>query len=101
MPPIGYFSWPTNHYNFGNLVKMKPQSGTNGHWTWGFPYYSPSSQVAERPSPIRFYHKHDPHYGFTNFSNHPVYYEGVMYPTSEHLFQSLKVNVVDIIYLLD
>ncbi|KAI0090987.1 hypothetical protein BDY19DRAFT_886042 [Irpex rosettiformis] len=39
---------------------------------------------------ILFYHKHDPHYGFTNFSPHPVMYKGKRYPTSEHLFQSFK-----------
>ena len=44
----------------------------------------------QRPR-ILFYHKHEPHYGFTNFSTHPVVYQGRRYPTSEHLFQSLKV----------
>ncbi|KAF9061125.1 DUF1768-domain-containing protein [Rhodocollybia butyracea] len=39
---------------------------------------------------ILFYHKHNPHYGFTNFSPHPVTYNGKRYPTSEHLFQSFK-----------
>jgi len=39
---------------------------------------------------ILFYHKHDPYYGFTNFSSHPVIYKGKKYPTSEHLFQSFK-----------
>ncbi|KAF8896055.1 hypothetical protein BD779DRAFT_1667921 [Infundibulicybe gibba] len=39
---------------------------------------------------ILFYHKHDPYYGFTNFSAHPVTYKGKRYPTSEHLFQSFK-----------
>ncbi|KAF9002456.1 hypothetical protein BDQ17DRAFT_1168524, partial [Cyathus striatus] len=39
---------------------------------------------------ILFYHKHEPHYGFTNFSSHPVYYKNKKYPTSEHLFQSFK-----------
>lgn len=43
-----------------------------------------------KPPPILFYHKHEPHYGFTNFSNHPVWYQGRVYPTSEHLFQSFK-----------
>lgn len=43
------------------------------------------------PKPILFYHKHEPHYGFTNFSPHPVLYERKLYPTSEHLFQSFKV----------
>ena len=46
-----------------------------------------------RPRPkILFYHKHDPHYGFTNFSNHSVTYKGRKYSTSEHLFQSFKVG---------
>ncbi|KIK57331.1 hypothetical protein GYMLUDRAFT_172805 [Collybiopsis luxurians FD-317 M1] len=45
--------------------------------------------VAPRPR-ILFYHKHNPHYGFTNFSSHPVVYHGKRYPTSEHLFQSFK-----------
>jgi len=39
---------------------------------------------------ILFYHRHDPHYGFTNFSAHPVVFNGKRYPTSEHLFQSFK-----------
>ncbi|KAH9942727.1 hypothetical protein B0H21DRAFT_696088 [Amylocystis lapponica] len=39
---------------------------------------------------ILFYHKHNPHYGFTNFSPHPVRYKRKLYPTSEHLFQSFK-----------
>ena len=42
--------------------------------------------------PILFYHKHEPHYGFTNFSPHQVVYKGKVYPTSEHLFQSFKVG---------
>ncbi len=41
---------------------------------------------------ILFYHKYEPHYGFTNFSAYPVMYEGRKYPTSEHLFQSFKVS---------
>jgi hypothetical protein len=45
---------------------------------------------SRRPQ-ILFYHKHNPHYGFTNFSDHPVVYEGRTYPTSEHLYQSFKV----------
>ncbi|GLB34610.1 putative protein with domain of unknown function (DUF1768) [Lyophyllum shimeji] len=54
---------------------------------------SPSSQKSPRQRPrILFYHKHDPHYGFTNFSDHPVIYNGKKYPTSEHLFQSFKFH---------
>lgn len=55
-----------------------------------------SPRRSPRSSPTRsrilFYHKHDPHYGFTNFSAHPVIYKGKKYPTSEHLFQSFKVS---------
>ncbi|KAJ4474297.1 hypothetical protein J3R30DRAFT_655125 [Lentinula aciculospora] len=51
--------------------------------------------VLSRPQ-ILFYHKHNPHYGFTNFSPHSVVYKGKRYPTSEHLFQSLKVCVLAI-----
>jgi hypothetical protein len=51
---------------------------------------SPRTMVRPR---ILFYHKHDPHYGFTNFSDHPVVYKGKRYPTSEHLFQSFKVSI--------
>ena len=48
--------------------------------------------LQERRRPILFYHKDEPHYGFTNFSAHPVDYCGKRYPTSEHLFQSFKVG---------
>lgn len=55
----------------------------------------PSSRSKGQATPpprgrILFYHSHDPHYGFTNFSPHPVYHKGKRYPTSEHLFQSFK-----------
>jgi hypothetical protein len=55
---------------------------------------SPYSPQLPPPLPKRilFYHKHNPHYGFTNFSPHPVIYNGKKYPTSEHLFQSFKVH---------
>lgn len=49
--------------------------------------------VQPQPKRILFYHAHDPYYGFTNFSPDPVEYRGKSYPTSEHLFQSLKVSV--------
>ncbi|ESK86720.1 hypothetical protein Moror_15210 [Moniliophthora roreri MCA 2997] len=50
----------------------------------------PNSPSVPPRQKILFYHKHDPHYGFTNFSAHPVFYKGKRYPTSEHLFQSFK-----------
>lgn len=64
---------------------------------------TPTTPVSVRsvPSPripgrkrILFYNRQDPHYGFTNFSAHPVVYKGKCYPTSEHLFQSFKVSRV-------
>jgi len=54
------------------------------------PSHTPQNLPRRR---ILFYHKHDPHYGFTNFSAHPVIYNGKKYPTSEHLFQSFKVDL--------
>ncbi|KAJ7888790.1 hypothetical protein B0H13DRAFT_2235009 [Mycena leptocephala] len=58
---------------------------------------SATAPVSRRGSPrtptrarILFYNKTDPHYGFTNFSSHPVFYDNKRYPTSEHLFQSFK-----------
>jgi diaminohydroxyphosphoribosylaminopyrimidine deaminase/5-amino-6-(5-phosphoribosylamino)uracil reductase len=60
---------------------------------------SATAPVSRRGSPrtptrarILFYNKTDPHYGFTNFSSHPVFYDNKRYPTSEHLFQSFKVS---------
>lgn len=56
----------------------------------------PSSEIPlERPK-VLFYNKHEPYYGFTNFSSHAVKYKGKIYPTSEHLFQSLKVCQQDL-----
>ncbi|KAJ6507726.1 hypothetical protein C8R47DRAFT_1208766 [Mycena vitilis] len=53
---------------------------------------SPRRSSPRTPTRARvlFYHKTDPHYGFTNFSAHPVFYDNKRYPTSEHLFQSFK-----------
>ena len=51
--------------------------------------------LRKRPK-ILFYNKNEPYYGFTNFSPHSVVYQGKRYPTSEHLFQSLKVGGVPV-----
>lgn len=56
------------------------------------PRRSSPVKASSSRSRILFYHKYDPHYGFTNFSPHPVIYNGKKYPTSEHLFQSFKVK---------
>lgn len=53
----------------------------------------PNSPYRNSPrNKILFYHRHDPHYGFTNFSPHSLVYKGKSYPTNEHLFQSFKVK---------
>ncbi len=49
------------------------------------------SHKGGKPRQILFYDKNKPHYGFTNFSEHPITYKGHVYPTSEHLFQCMKV----------
>jgi len=57
----------------------------------GFRNLLRKSSRNRRPK-ILFYNKNEPYYGFTNFSPHSVTYRGKRYPTSEHLFQSLKVG---------
>ena len=73
-PPVipGVVATTTNGMGLRNLLRRK---------------------LRKRPK-ILFYNKNEPHYGFTNFSPHSVVYQGKRYPTSEHLFQSLKVGVV-------
>jgi predicted NAD-dependent protein-ADP-ribosyltransferase YbiA (DUF1768 family) len=39
---------------------------------------------------IRFYHKGEPYYEFTNFAPFPIDLDGKSWPTSEHYFQSQK-----------
>ncbi|EPS93933.1 hypothetical protein FOMPIDRAFT_1135253 [Fomitopsis schrenkii] len=47
-------------------------------------------ELAHRAGAILFYHRHEPYYEFTNFSPHPVLWDGRSYPTAEHLFQAHK-----------
>ncbi|KIP09428.1 hypothetical protein PHLGIDRAFT_29042 [Phlebiopsis gigantea 11061_1 CR5-6] len=63
-------------------------------------YDAPDSMVSHVPegfsrervveAPIRFYHRHQQYYEFTNFANYAVSYNGRRYPTGEHLFQAFK-----------
>lgn len=79
-----------------NSYKGSPRLSTRGT-----PPSSPqreSAPVLPARHRILFYHRHDPHYGFTNFSPHPVIYQGKRYPTSEHLFQSFKVCIPTMSY---
>ncbi|MCO5583363.1 hypothetical protein L7F22_037273 [Adiantum nelumboides] len=39
---------------------------------------------------IIFYHRNQPYFWLSNSSDHPVYLDGVRYPTAEHLFQAFK-----------
>lgn len=49
--------------------------------------------VSSRPrSEIKFYEKGESYYEFTNFAPYHVIHKGQTYPTSEHLFQALKVR---------
>lgn len=48
------------------------------------------AQPPAQEGPLMFYHRNEPYYEFTNFSPHPIQFEGKMYPTSEHLFQAHK-----------
>jgi hypothetical protein len=50
-------------------------------------------EASQPPSLILFYDKNEPYYSFTNFAPDPVYFNQQRYPTSEHLFQALKVNI--------
>ena len=40
--------------------------------------------------PIKFYHKHDPYYEFTNFYQAPLQIDGRVWATSENYFQAQK-----------
>ena len=51
-----------------------------------------SPQDSHQRPRISFFHKHDPHRGFVDFSAHSVVYERRRYPTSELRFQSFKVR---------
>ncbi|GJJ10241.1 hypothetical protein Clacol_004467 [Clathrus columnatus] len=59
----------------------------------------PGFQVPSR-SQISFYERGQPYYEFTNFSDHPIRYDGKDYPTAEHLFQSLKFEDNTLIELI-
>ncbi|KAG5642903.1 hypothetical protein DXG03_001910 [Asterophora parasitica] len=99
----GDASVPTSPISFtpalGDTQKSRASPHRRSHRVSGILLATPKSSPPGSPGPpksprprqrVLFYHKHDPHYGFTNFSEHPVVYKGKTYPTSEHLFQSFK-----------
>ncbi|KAG8960084.1 hypothetical protein FRC03_007087 [Tulasnella sp. 419] len=72
---------------------FKQQSST-GSGTSARPI-SPPYPLAPRhpvsaPAPILFYTPDQPHYGFTTFSPHRIFYKKHLYPTAEHLYQCMK-----------
>ena len=50
------------------------------------------TRVDDLPRIIRFYTRNGAWGCFTNFSNHPIVYDGLVWPTSEHLYQAMKFN---------
>ncbi|KAF8504552.1 DUF1768-domain-containing protein [Russula emetica] len=60
-----------------------------------------NAETAHRPTtripedPIYFYDSDKPYFEFTGFSNHPIEYHGLVYPTAEHLFQAFKFMETD------
>ena len=68
-----YFS---SHADFGNH---------------GNPIHHDKGSTRQRgPHPIRFYHKQDPYYEFTNFYQAPLQIDGRVWATSENYFQAQK-----------
>ena len=49
-----------------------------------------SSAKPWHSSDIKFYHRHEPYYEFTNFSVYPIQLDGKQWPTTEHYFQAQK-----------
>jgi ribA/ribD-fused uncharacterized protein len=47
-------------------------------------------------STINFYHINEPYGEFSNFSRHPIVIDGKCYPTSEHYFQAMKFEDLDV-----
>ncbi|TFK49471.1 DUF1768-domain-containing protein [Heliocybe sulcata] len=50
----------------------------------------PKSPPSSTRPTIRFYSRVKPYFEFSNFSDHPIRYNGKDYSTGEHLFQALK-----------
>jgi len=95
----GWWSWLTSYFTTpapvptrAPLVRRNTISKAPPyHFTQAVLYYS-APGVSSRPREIKFYHKEQPFYEFTNFAPYDVIYKGKRYPTSEHLFQGLKVS---------
>jgi hypothetical protein len=84
----------TTRHGLRSSVSLRSQTSANTPPNTPATPHPHGSRPSRTPTRHRilFYHRRDPHYGFTNFSSHPVFYQGKRYPTSEHLFQSFKVG---------
>lgn len=78
--------------------QLQPQSSNDDPGIYHPPLTAPLAPTgasiapfnARNSPPVYFYEKGSPFYEFTNFSPHAIFYKGLRYPTSEHLFQSFK-----------
>jgi len=56
----------------------------------------PPPAVRDEGAPVKhqilFHHSGGPYFKFTNFSDHPMKYNGKVYPTCQHLYQPFKVG---------
>ncbi|KAG5642608.1 hypothetical protein DXG03_002506 [Asterophora parasitica] len=89
-----------SHLNQARQHTPRPAlAGPLSAWVRSYPAPTPLRHFSRSAPPpasatgrILFYDKDKPFYEFTNFSYHPVKYNGKSYPTSEHLFQAFKVT---------
>ncbi|KAG9022910.1 hypothetical protein FRB95_013992 [Tulasnella sp. JGI-2019a] len=89
-PQYDYRTGPQYDHRTPQCEQRTPQCEQSApqydQWT---PQYERGTPA--HPPTIYFYERHQPYYGFTNFSPYEVRYKGKVYPTSEHLFQAMKV----------
>ncbi|KAG8870111.1 hypothetical protein FRB97_000310 [Tulasnella sp. 331] len=81
-------------YTLESSNRLKGTRPLQGAWAAGLVHAGrnaiSSNRPPSKPSTILFYESTKPFYGFTNFSPHEVRFDNKVYPTSEHLFQSMK-----------
>jgi hypothetical protein len=81
---------PSNH----DLAAQTPPSFNHSTVVEEVRPPSIARSTPRRPRRVFFYDKNNEYFGFTNYSPYAVMYLGNVYPTSEHLFQSLKVRSI-------
>ena len=68
-----------------NMDYLHSKNDKLGH---KLPLTNPGHEADE----IHFYHSDRSYGSFSNFSKHPVYIDGLIWPTAEHYYQSSKFN---------